>query len=96
MFGRNFIFITGLLVSFHNTSISFHYIHIDASNKAASVTVGNLFFFLNNFSFSFIVALELNLTAEKLEKRLHLIHGQEHLKEKINILSRRAAFDKES
>ena len=45
-------------------------------------------------SFLFIDVLELNLTAEKLQRRLHLIHGQEQLKEKINILSRRAAFDK--
>ena len=38
--------------------------------------------------------LEFNLTAEKLQRRLRLIHGQEQLKEKINIFSRRAAFNK--
>ena len=38
--------------------------------------------------------LELNITAEKLQRRLRLIDGQEQLKGKINILSRRAALDK--
>ena len=40
--------------------------------------------------------LELNITAEKLQRRFRLIHGQEQLKGKINILSRRAALDKKS
>ena len=38
--------------------------------------------------------LEFNITTEKLQRRLRLIHGQEQLEEKINIFSRRAAFDK--
>ena len=38
--------------------------------------------------------LEFNLTAEKLQRRLRLIHGKEQLKEKINIFSSRAAFNK--
>ena len=38
--------------------------------------------------------LELNLTAEKLQRRFHLIHEQEQLKEKIIILWRTAAFGK--
>ena len=42
----------------------------------------------------FIDVLELNLTAEKLQRCLRLIHGQKQLKENINILSKRAAFDK--
>ena len=42
--------------------------------------------------FLFIDVLELSLMAEKLQRRLRLIHGQEQLKEKINILSRRTAF----
>ena len=52
------------------------------------------FILAHSCSFLFIDVLELNLTAEKLQTRLRLIHGQKHLKEKINILSRRAAFDK--
>ena len=52
------------------------------------------FILAQSCSFLFIDVLQLNLTAEKLQRRLHLIHGQEQLKEKINILSRRAAFDK--
>ena len=54
----------------------------------------NYFYYLNSFSSAVIDVLELNLTAEKLQRRLRLIHGQEQLKEKNNILSRRAAFDK--
>ena len=38
--------------------------------------------------------LEFNLKAEKLQRRLHLIHRKEQLKEKINIFSKRAAFNK--
>ena len=52
------------------------------------------FILAHSCSFLFIDVLELNLKAEKLQRRLRLIHGQEQLKEKINILSRRAAFDK--
>ena len=52
------------------------------------------FIFAHSCLFLFIDVLELNLMAEKLQRRLRLIHGQEQLKEKINILSRRAAFDK--
>ena len=52
------------------------------------------FILAHSCSLLFIDVLELNLTAEKLQRRLRLIHGQEQLKEKINILSRRAAFDK--
>ena len=33
---------------------------------------------------------------EKLQRRLRLIQGQEQLNNKINIISRSAAFDKES
>ena len=59
----------------------------------------NYFYYLNSFSSSFIVALELNLTAEKLQRRLHLIilFMEKNIgRKKTNILSRRAAFDKES
>ena len=38
--------------------------------------------------------LELNITAEKLQRRLRLIDRPEQLKGKINILLRRAALDK--
>ena len=52
------------------------------------------FILAHSCSFLFIDILELNLTAEKLQRPLRLIHGQDQLKEKIKILSRRAAFDK--
>ena len=52
------------------------------------------FILAHSCSFLFIDVLELKLMAEKLQRHLPLIHGQEQLKEKINILSRRAAFDK--
>ena len=52
------------------------------------------FILAHSCSFLFIDVLGLNLTAEKLQRRLRLIHGQKQLKEKINILSKRAAFDK--
>ena len=42
-FWQNVVRFTGVPVSFHNISISFHYFQIDDSNKAVSVTVGNLF-----------------------------------------------------
>ena len=54
------------------------------------------FILAHSCSFLFIDILELNLTAEKLQRPLRLIHGQEQLKEKINILSRRAAFDEKN
>ena len=54
------------------------------------------FILAHSCSFLFIDILELNLTAEKLQRPLRLIHGQEQLKEKINILSRRAAFDEKT
>ena len=52
------------------------------------------FILVHSCSFLFIDVAELNLTAEKLQRSLRLIHGQKQLKEKINILSRKAAFDK--
>ena len=48
------------------------------------------FILARSCSFLFIDVLELKLMAEKLQRHLRLIHGQEHLMEKINILSRRA------
>ena len=41
------------------------------------------FILAHSCSFLFIDVLELNLTAEKLQRRLRLIHGEEQLKEKI-------------
>ena len=43
LFWCNVIRITGLPVLCHKISISFHYFQIDDSNKAGSMTVGNLF-----------------------------------------------------
>ena len=54
------------------------------------------FILAHSCSFLFMHILELNLTAGKLQRPLRLIHGQEQLKEKINILSRRAAFDEKN
>ena len=41
------------------------------------------FILAHSWSFLFIDVLELNLTAEKLQRRLRLIHGQEQLKKKL-------------
>ena len=41
------------------------------------------FILAHSCSFLSIDVLELNLTAEKLQRRLRLIHGEEQLKEKI-------------
>ena len=54
--------------------------------KMIIVQVIETFYYLNSFSSSFIDVLELNLTVEKLQRRFHLIHEQEQLKEKIIIL----------
>ena len=48
-FWCNLIRITGLPVSFHKISISFHYFQIDDSNKAGSVAVGNLLYLFCHF-----------------------------------------------
>ena len=69
-FWCNLIRITGLPVSFHKISISFHYFQIDDSNKASSVPAGNLLcivilsFLLQRFNINwFFVPVQFNDTA---------------------------------
>ena len=69
-FWCNVICITGLPVSFHKISISFHYFQIDDSNKAGSVPAGNLLcivilsFLLQRFNINwFFVPVQFNDTS---------------------------------
>ena len=54
-----------------------------AHNNIQMIVIQVIFYYINSFISSFIDALELNWTTEKLlQRRLRLIQWQEHLKEK--------------